>query len=54
LIDFQAVKLLLQQNKKYKIVHILAYSPCLDIVVRPNGKSGLVSGNGMDHFQVAA
>jgi hypothetical protein len=45
--------LLLQQNQKYKNVHILAYSPCLDMAVKPNGKSGPVLGNNMDHSQVA-
>jgi hypothetical protein len=50
LIDFQAVLVLLQQNQKYKIVLVLAYLSCLVIGVRPNGKSGHVPGNGMDHF----
>jgi hypothetical protein len=53
LIGFQAVLLLLQQNRKYKVVHILAYLPRLDIAVRPNGVSGRVSGNGITRFQVA-
>jgi hypothetical protein len=44
LIGFQAVMLLLQQNRKSKVVHILAYVPRLDIAVRTNGKSGRVSG----------
>jgi hypothetical protein len=30
---FQVVLLLLQQNRKYKVVHILAYLPHLDIAV---------------------
>jgi hypothetical protein len=41
--------LLLQQNRKYKVVNTLAYLPRLDIAMRPNNKSGLVSGNSMDH-----
>jgi hypothetical protein len=40
-------------DRKYKVVHVLAYLPSLDIAVRPNNKSGLVSGNSMDNFQVA-
>jgi hypothetical protein len=52
LIGFQALLLLLQQNQKYEIVHILAYLPHLDMAVKPNGKSGPVSGNNMDRFQV--
>jgi hypothetical protein len=45
--------LLFQQNRKSKIVNILAYLPRLDIAIRPNGKSGRISGNNTDHFQAA-
>jgi hypothetical protein len=51
--DFQAVLLLLQQNWKYKVVHIQAYLPCLDIRVEQNSRSGHVSRNSVNHFQVA-
>jgi hypothetical protein len=51
-IGFQAGLLLFQQNRKYKFAHIVAYLPCLDVAVRPNGKSGRLLGNGMAHFQV--
>jgi hypothetical protein len=52
LIGFKAVLKLLQQIKKYKVVYILAYLPRLELVVSPDGKSGLVSGNSMDHFEM--
>jgi hypothetical protein len=52
LICFQAVLLLLQQNRKYKVVHILAYLPRLDTTVIPYAKSDRVPGSSMDHFQV--
>jgi hypothetical protein len=51
-IGFQAGLLLLQQNRNYKFTHILAYLPCLDVAVRPNGKSGCLLGNNMAPFQV--
>jgi hypothetical protein len=52
---FSSRFLLFQRNKKYKVAHILAYLPCLDKAVRPNGKSGLVSGNSIafDAFETA-
>jgi hypothetical protein len=54
LIGFQTVFfLLLQQDRKYKPVYILAYLPQLYINIRTINKSGRVSGNSMDHFQVA-
>jgi hypothetical protein len=53
LIGFQAALLLLARNRKHKFVHILAYLPRFDTAVRPNGKSGRVSGNNMDHFRVS-
>jgi hypothetical protein len=37
LIGFQAVLLLLQENGKYEVIHILAYLPHLDMAVRPDG-----------------
>jgi hypothetical protein len=48
----KTVLLLLLQNRKHITVHILTYLRRLDKAVRQNGKSGPVSGNGMDHFQV--
>jgi hypothetical protein len=44
--------LLFQQNPKYE-VHILKYLSDFDASVKPNGKSGRVSGNSTDHFQLA-
>jgi hypothetical protein len=35
------------------VCHILAYLPRLDIAAKPNGKSGRVSGNNTENFQVA-
>jgi hypothetical protein len=52
LTGFSSPFFVLWQNRKFK-AHILAYLPGLDIAVRPNGKSGRVSGNSVDHFQVA-
>jgi hypothetical protein len=43
LIDFQAILLLLKQNQKHKVVHILPHVPRLDIAARSNGKSSGVS-----------
>jgi hypothetical protein len=48
-ICFQAFLLFLQHNRKFKVVSILVYLPRLDIVLRPNGKSGCLSGNSMDY-----
>jgi hypothetical protein len=53
LTGFEVVLLLLQQNRKYEVVHPLAYLPRLGIAVRPNGEFGRVSGNSTDHFQAA-
>jgi hypothetical protein len=53
LIGFQAVLLLLQQNRKYEVVYGLAYFPRLDLAVISNGKSVRVSGNSTNHLQVA-
>jgi hypothetical protein len=50
LIGFQAVLLLLQQNLKYTVFHILPYMPRLDIVVIPFiGKYSRISAISMDH-----
>jgi hypothetical protein len=49
LIGFEAVLLLLHQNKKYEVAHTLAHLPCLDIVMGLNGKSR----NSMAHLRVA-
>jgi hypothetical protein len=43
--DFKAVLLLQHRNKKYEVVHILAYLPPLDAAVRSNGKSNSVFEN---------
>jgi hypothetical protein len=51
-IGFQTIFLFFQQNRKFKVVYILAYLPRLDKAVRPSGKFDRVSGNSMDHFQV--
>jgi hypothetical protein len=53
LIDFQAVLLLLQENRRYKDAHVLIYLSLLDIALRPNGKFEHVLGNSMGHFQKA-
>jgi hypothetical protein len=53
LIGFQAIWFLLRQNRQYEVVHILAYLPRVDMGVRASGKFDCVSGNSMDHFQVA-
>jgi hypothetical protein len=50
---FRVVFLLLEQNRKHKVVHVLTYLPPLGITVRPNEKSGCVPGNSVDHFQLA-
>jgi hypothetical protein len=52
LTGFQVILFLLQQNQKYKVIHILADLPHLGIAVRSNGKSGSVSQDSMAHFQV--
>jgi hypothetical protein len=52
LIWFQAV-LLFQQNRKYKVVHILVYLPRFHTAGISDGKSDPVSGNNMDSFHVA-
>jgi hypothetical protein len=49
----QAVLLLLQQNLKYEVVHVLACLSHMDTDVRPNGKSFHVLGKSTDHFQLA-
>jgi hypothetical protein len=51
LIGFQAI-LLFHKTGKCKLVYNVAYLSRLDRAVRPNGKSGRVSGNSMDHLQV--
>jgi hypothetical protein len=43
--------MLLQQNRKYKCVHILAHLLSLDIAVKPNGKSGCVTENSMANYK---
>jgi hypothetical protein len=53
MIHFQAVLLLLQQNMKYKALRIVAHLPDMDTAVIPNSKSGFVSGNSMNRFQIA-
>jgi hypothetical protein len=52
MMGFQVILFVLQQNRKYG-AHIPACLSCLDILVRPNGKSDRVSENSMDHFQAA-
>jgi hypothetical protein len=52
MIGFRAGLLLHQQDRKYKLIYILANLPHLDIAVRPNGESGSVSVTGIDRFQV--
>jgi hypothetical protein len=44
--------LLLQHNRKYEVASLVAYLSGLDTAVTPNDKSGRVSGNSTDHFQV--
>lgn len=47
---FRLLLLLLQQNKKYKVVHILAYLSRLDIAARTNGKPCRVSAKKYEEF----
>jgi hypothetical protein len=44
--------LLLQQNQKHEVIHILTYLLHFDIVARPSGKSCHVSRNIVGHSQV--
>jgi hypothetical protein len=53
LICSQAGLLLLRQNRKHKIVNILAYLLRLDTAVTSNDKSGFVPGNSTKHFGMA-
>lgn len=42
---FKPVWLLLKQNRKYKVFHILSYLPRMHVAVRCNGNSGGATGN---------
>jgi hypothetical protein len=50
-VGFQVVLLLLQQSRKYKVVHTLHYLIDFNSEVRPNGNSSRVSGMCVQQFQ---